>query len=48
LHLSLLIEEGKIQIPKPTIFTGLSVENVQKAHALLESGHVKGKLVMIV
>jgi hypothetical protein len=27
---------------------GLSVETVRRAHAMLETGHVQGKLVMLV
>ncbi len=43
-----LIENGAIQAPTITEVGPLSVEVVQRAHALLETGHTQGKLVMIV
>jgi NADPH:quinone reductase-like Zn-dependent oxidoreductase len=42
-----LIETGAIQPPAITEVGGLSVETVQRAHAMLETGHVQGKLVML-
>lgn len=44
--LTKLIESGDIQPPAITEVGGLSVETVRRAHALLETGHVQGKLVM--
>jgi NADPH2:quinone reductase len=43
-----LIEAGAIQPPAVTEVGDLSVETVRHAHALLEDGHVQGKLVMLV
>lgn len=43
-----LIESGSIQAPTVNEVGGLSVETVQRAHALLETGHTQGKLVMLV
>jgi NADPH2:quinone reductase len=45
-ELSQFIEEKLLIIPEPTIVGPLAVETVQKAHALLEEGHAKGKLIM--
>jgi NADPH:quinone reductase len=41
-----LLESGAIPPPPITEVGGLSVETVRRAHALLEAGHVQGKLVM--
>ncbi len=41
-----LIEGGAIQPPMVTEVGELSVEAVRRAHALLETGHTQGKLVM--
>jgi NADPH:quinone reductase-like Zn-dependent oxidoreductase len=41
-----LIESGKLKPLEPTVVGDFSLATVQKAHALLESGKVKGKLVM--
>jgi NADPH:quinone reductase-like Zn-dependent oxidoreductase len=43
-----LIESGAIQPPPVIEVGGLSVETVRQAHALLETGHTQGKLVMVV
>lgn len=42
-----LVESGGIQPPAVAEVGGLSVETVQRAHAMLEMGHVQGKLVML-
>ncbi|HEV8190356.1 MAG TPA: zinc-binding dehydrogenase, partial [Ktedonobacterales bacterium] len=42
-----LLESGAIQPPAIAEVGGLSVERVQRAHALLETGHTQGKLVML-
>lgn len=44
--LASMAESGAIQPPAITEVGRLSVETVQRAHALLESGHTQGKLVM--
>lgn len=44
--LAALLEAGAIQPPPLTEVGDLSVETVRQAHALLETGHVQGKLVM--
>ena len=44
--LAILIESGAIQPPAITEVGDLSVETVQRAHTMLEAGHVQGKLVM--
>jgi len=43
-----LIESGAIKPPTITEVGLLSVETAQRAHALLETGHTQGKLVMLV
>lgn len=43
-----LIEAGAIQPPATDVVGGLSVETVQRAHTMLEAGHVQGKLVMAI
>jgi NADPH2:quinone reductase len=43
-----LLEAGHLQPPAITEVGSLSVESVRHAHAMLERGHVQGKLVMIV
>lgn len=44
-HLTQLIEKGELKPPRITQLGTLSVDTVKEAHALLEEGHVKGKLV---
>jgi hypothetical protein len=43
-----LLEVGDILPPAISEVGGLSVESVRRAHTLLETGHVQGKLVMLV
>jgi NADPH:quinone reductase-like Zn-dependent oxidoreductase len=43
-----LFESGKFQKPIVQVTGNLSIKTVQQAHALLEEGRVKGKLVMTV
>lgn len=43
-----LLEVGKLKPPFITVIGLLSKKTVQKAHELMESGRVKGKLVMLV
>ena len=43
-----LIEEGAIQPPAITEVGDLSVDTARRAHAQLETGHIQGKLVMLV
>ncbi len=43
-----LLEEGKLKLPVITVVGLLSKKTVQEAHKLMESGRVKGKLVMLV
>jgi NADPH:quinone reductase-like Zn-dependent oxidoreductase len=43
-----LLEVGDIQPPAISEVGDLSVESVRRAHTLLETGHVQGKLVMLV
>jgi NADPH:quinone reductase-like Zn-dependent oxidoreductase len=43
-----LIEAGDIEPPAIAEVGSLSVETVRRAHAILERGHVQGKLVMLV
>jgi len=43
-----LIEAGDIQPPAISEVGSLSVETVRRAHAMLETGHIQGKLVMLV
>jgi len=45
-HISQLFEAGILKAPHITDLGVLSVETVQKAHELLESNRVKGKLIM--
>jgi NADPH2:quinone reductase len=45
-ELRALFEGSAVQPPATANVGGLSVETVRHAHALLESGHVQGKLVM--
>lgn len=40
------IESGKLRLAAPTVVGDFSTSTLQKAHALLESGRAKGKLVM--
>jgi NADPH2:quinone reductase len=46
--LTSLIQEGKIPLPKITELGELSEETIGEAHRLLEGGHAKGKLVLLV
>lgn len=43
-----LFEEGSLVPPPVTVVGSLSDKTVRQAHELLESGRVKGKLVMVV
>jgi len=43
-----LIDSGVLVITAPTVVGQLGIEAVKLAHTLLEEGHVKGKLAMIV
>jgi NADPH:quinone reductase len=43
-----LFEASEIEPPMITEVGSLSVETVRRAHTMLESGHVQGKLVMLV
>jgi NADPH:quinone reductase-like Zn-dependent oxidoreductase len=43
-----LMEAGDIQSPMIAEVGGLSVETVRRAHTMLETRHVQGKLVMLV
>ena len=43
-----LVKAGKIITPGTTIIKGLTVENMKKAHALIEKGDVIGKIVLTV
>jgi NADPH2:quinone reductase len=43
-----LVKAGKIFTPGTTIIRGLTVENMKKAHALIERGDVIGKIVLTV
>jgi NADPH:quinone reductase len=43
-----LFEAGEMEPPAIAEVGGLSVETVRRAHAMLETGHVQGKLVMLV
>lgn len=45
-HISMLFDTGAISKPPVTILGSLSVDAVKKAHQLLESGAVQGKLIM--
>ena len=47
-RLAELIESGAIQPPVVTKVGDLSVATVRRAHAQLETGHVQGKLIMLV
>eukprot|EP00026_Physarum_polycephalum_P012561 Phypoly_transcript_12883.p1 GENE.Phypoly_transcript_12883~~Phypoly_transcript_12883.p1 ORF type:complete len:357 (-),score=59.75 Phypoly_transcript_12883:33-1079(-) len=44
--LAKLIEAGSVVAPKVTKVGNLNVETIRKAHAMLEDGHTKGKLVV--
>ena len=46
--LSRLVEAGHITLPKITDLGELSEDTIREAHAMLEGGHVKGKLVLAV
>ena len=43
-----LVKAGKIITPGTTIISGLTVENMKKAHLLIEKGDVIGKIVLTV
>ena len=45
-HITELMDNGIIQVPKITVVGKFALETIKEAHRLLESGHVKGKLVM--
>ncbi len=47
-HITRLLDEKIINIPAYNLLGGLEVDIVSKAHSLLESGRVRGKLVMLV
>jgi len=47
-RLASLVEAEDIILPKATDLGELSEETINKAHSLLEAGHVKGKLVLSV
>jgi NADPH:quinone reductase-like Zn-dependent oxidoreductase len=47
-YISQMLEDGALKSPPVQVVGPLSIETVQKAHALLEQGRVKGKLVMTV
>jgi NADPH2:quinone reductase len=47
-RVALLCNEGKIQSTVNVQFQGLNAENLKKAHALLESGHTTGKIVITI
>jgi NADPH:quinone reductase len=43
-----LLEQQQLKPPAVTVIGTLNEKTVQRAHVLLESGHVKGKLVMVI
>ncbi len=43
-----LVKAGKIIAPVTTIISGLTVENMKKAHSLIERGDMIGKIVLMV
>lgn len=47
-HISQMLENGTLKSPPVQVVGPLHVKTVQKAHTLLEQGHVKGKLVMTI
>jgi NADPH:quinone reductase-like Zn-dependent oxidoreductase len=47
-EISSMLSDGRLKAPVVEVVGGLSAKTVQKAHGLLESGRVKGKLVMVV
>ncbi len=47
-HISQMLENGTLKPPPIQVLGPLSVETVHRAHALLEQGRVKGKLVMVI
>ena len=47
-NLASLVETNILTLPKATELGELSEETIGRAHALLEAGHVKGKLVLTV
>ena len=46
--LARLVSTGKISMPKVTNLGELTEKNIRKAHNLLQSGHIKGKLIMTI
>lgn len=46
-HLTLLLEDGKLQTTVNTVLEGFTVENLKKAHELQESGKTIGKTVIV-
>lgn len=47
-HISQMLENGTLKALSVQVVGPLCVDTVQKAHAALELGHVKGKMVMVV
>ena len=47
-HITKMLERGELRPPFVKTVGSLCARTVQQAHALLERGHVKGKLVMVV
>jgi NADPH:quinone reductase len=47
-HITHLLNEKKITVPSYHLLGGLEVDTVKNAHRLLETGRVRGKLVMLV
>ncbi|MGL3606520.1 zinc-binding alcohol dehydrogenase family protein [Rhizobium sp. G187] len=45
-HVAGLIDEGKIRTTLDTVVGQITAENLRKAHALIESGRARGKLVL--
>ncbi len=48
MHITHLFNEKKIKVPFYNLLGGLEVDTVRNAHCLLETGRVRGKLVMLV
>ena len=46
-HISEMLENGTLASPFVHVVGSLSVKTAQQAHTLLQEGHVKGKLVMV-
>lgn len=47
-HISQMLENGTLKAPSVQVIGQMCVETVQRAHAELELGRVKGKLVMVI